>query len=167
MQLSTSFDNRVGRLIGIIRMASIVVLNGPNLNLLGVREPAIYGDQKLADIQQNLESVAEAAGHQIQFSQHNAEHEIIERIHQAFSLAVDFILINPAAFTHTSIAIRDAFLATKIPFIEVHLSNVHSREAFRQHSYLSDIAQGVICGFGALSYELALRAAFKQLDENN
>ena len=148
-------------------MASIVVLNGPNLNLLGVREPAVYGDQKLADIHQTLESVAVAAGHQIQFSQHNAEHEIVERIHQAFARAVDFILINPAAFTHTSIAIRDAFLATEIPFIEVHLSNVHSREAFRRHSYLSDIAQGVICGFGALSYELALRAALKLLDESN
>ncbi len=148
-------------------MAIIVVLNGPNLNLLGVREPAIYGNQKLADIQQNLESIATAAGHQIQFSQHNAEHEIIERIHQAFAAVVDFILINPAAFTHSSIAIRDAFLATKIPFIEIHLSNIHSRESFRQHSYLSDIAEGVICGFGALSYELALQAAFKQLDESN
>ncbi len=148
-------------------MASIVVLNGPNLNLLGVREPAIYGDQTLQDIQQKLESVADRSGHQIQFSQHNAEHEIIERIHDAFAKSVDFILINPAAFTHTSIAIRDAFLATGIPFIEVHLSNVHARESFRKHSYLSDIAKGVICGFGALGYEFALKAAFTHLEQSN
>jgi 3-dehydroquinate dehydratase-2 len=140
-------------------MANILVLNGPNLNLLGVREPGLYGSQTLADIESALGSKAQALGHCVDFFQSNAEHALIDRIHQAFREGSDFILINPGAYTHTSIALRDAFLATRIPFIEVHLSNVHAREPFRKHSYLSDIAKGVICGFGALGYELALTAA--------
>jgi 3-dehydroquinate dehydratase-2 len=140
-------------------MANILVLNGPNLNLLGVREPGLYGSQTLADIESALGSKAQTLGHCVDFFQSNAEHALIDRIHQAFREGSDFILINPGAYTHTSIALRDAFLATRIPFIEVHLSNVHAREPFRKHSYLSDIAKGVICGFGALGYELALTAA--------
>ncbi|NOQ15025.1 MAG: type II 3-dehydroquinate dehydratase [Methyloprofundus sp.] len=140
-------------------MAKITILNGPNLNLLGVREPGHYGNKTLADIQKSTESLATQAGHTLNFYQNNAEHEIVELIHQAFADQVDFIIINPAAFTHTSVAIRDALLATKIPFIEVHLSNVHAREPFRKHSYFSDIAEGVICGLGATGYELALQAA--------
>ncbi len=146
-------------------MAKITILNGPNLNLLGIREPGLYGNQTLSDIQHSTEELAEKLGHLLNFEQNNAEHEMIELIHQAFADQVDFIIINPAAFTHTSIAIRDALLATKIPFIEVHLSNVHAREPFRKHSYLSDIAQGVICGLGALGYELALQAAHQTLLE--
>ncbi|MBP1151982.1 MULTISPECIES: type II 3-dehydroquinate dehydratase [Methylocaldum] len=140
-------------------MANILVLNGPNLNLLGFREPGLYGSQTLGDIESALDSKAQALGCHLDFFQSNAEHELIDRIHQAFRESIDFILINPGAYTHTSIALRDAFLATRIPFIEVHLSNVHAREPFRKHSYLSDIAKGVICGFGALGYELALTAA--------
>lgn len=148
-------------------MANISVLNGPNLNLLGTREPGLYGNLTLEDIRIKLESLAAETGHQLHFFQSNAEHEIIDQIHQAYSQTVDFIVINPAAFTHTSIALRDSLLATSIPFIEVHLSNIHARETFRKTSYLSDIACGVICGFGALSYELALLAAFKKLAENS
>jgi len=144
-------------------MATITVINGPNLNLLGLREPNYYGNQTLADIRQSLEQKAAELGHELEFHQNNAENEIVEHIHQAFQTKVDFIIINPAAFTHTSIAIRDAMLATRIPFIEVHLSNVHAREAFRSHSYLSDIAVGVICGLGAIGYELALRAAHQNI----
>ncbi|GAB3110311.1 type II 3-dehydroquinate dehydratase [Aestuariicella hydrocarbonica] len=144
-------------------MATILVLHGPNLNLLGTREPEIYGATTLADINLQLSERCQSAGHQLQCLQSNAEHELIDRIHSAKTEGVDFILINPAAFTHTSVAIRDALAGVEIPFIELHLSNVHSREAFRQHSYLSDIAQGVICGFGAQSYDLALSAAFSQL----
>jgi 3-dehydroquinate dehydratase-2 len=144
-------------------MATIWVLNGPNLNLLGLREPSLYGHKTLADIQQSLTGSALALNHHLQFSQHNAEHELINCLHQAYQQQVDFIIINPAAFTHTSIALRDAFLATKIPFIEVHLSNVHAREPFRKHSYFSDIAKGVICGLGAIGYELALQAAHQIL----
>ncbi len=140
-------------------MAKITILNGPNLNLLGIREPGHYGNKTLADIHQSVESLAKIAGNTLNFYQNNAEHEIVELIHQAFADQVDFIIINPAAFTHTSVAIRDALLATKIPFIEVHLSNVHAREPFRKHSYFSDIAEGVICGLGASGYELALQAA--------
>lgn len=147
-------------------MAKILVLNGPNLNLLGVREPTVYGTLRLEDIQTRAEALATDAGHQLQFLQSNAEHELVERIHEAYRQEVDFIVINPAAFTHTSIALRDALLATAIPFVEVHLSNVHAREPFRRHSYLSDIAQGVICGFGAIGYEIALQAVFEKLDEN-
>ncbi|WP_428355271.1 type II 3-dehydroquinate dehydratase [Methyloprofundus sp.] len=146
-------------------MAKITVLNGPNLNLLGIREPGHYGNKTLADIQKNSESFATNAGHSLKFYQKNAEHELVELVHQAFSDQVDFIIINPAAFTHTSVAIRDALLATKIPFIEVHLSNVHARESFRKHSYFSDIAEGVICGLGATGYELALQAAHQILLE--
>lgn len=146
-------------------MATITVLNGPNLNLLGVREPGLYGNKTLKDIENSVKSEANNLGHQLDFHQSNAEHEIVEMIHNAFHLQVDFIIINPAAFTHTSVAIRDALLATKIPFIEVHLSNVHAREAFRAHSYFSDIAVGVICGLGATGYELALQAAHQILVE--
>lgn len=146
-------------------MAAISVLNGPNLNLLGLREPGHYGVKTLAEIQQTLEKQATLLNHQLSFHQNNAEHEIVELIHQAYTNAVDFIIINPAAFTHTSVAIRDALLATKIPFIEVHLSNVHAREPFRKHSYFSDIAKGIICGLGATGYELALQAANQILAE--
>ncbi|MCX7095704.1 MAG: type II 3-dehydroquinate dehydratase [Methylobacter sp.] len=148
-------------------MATITVLNGPNLNLLGVREPSLYGHQTLADIQQTLEQKAAELGHRLNFYQNNAEHRIVELIHEAYHAHVDFIIINPAAFTHTSVAIRDALLATKIPFIEVHLSNVYAREPFRKHSYFSDIAKGVICGLGATGYPLALVAADQILAERN
>jgi 3-dehydroquinate dehydratase-2 len=146
-------------------MSTITVLNGPNLNLLGVREPGLYGNKTLQDIQDSLQKQAAELGHALNFFQSNAEHVIIEHIHQAYQQGVDFIIINPAAFTHTSVAIRDALLATKIAFIEVHLSNVHAREAFRRHSYFSDIAVGVICGLGARGYELALQAAHQILQE--
>lgn len=144
-------------------MANILVIHGPNLNLLGTREPGIYGADTLESINKTLADIARHAGHNLYTSQSNAEHELINRIHDARNEAIHFILINPAAFTHTSVALRDALAAVSIPFIEVHLSNVHKREAFRHHSYFSDIAQGVICGFGAHSYELALQAAIKQL----
>jgi 3-dehydroquinate dehydratase-2 len=146
-------------------MATITVLNGPNLNLLGIREPGLYGNKTLKDIENLVKSEAINLGHQLDFRQSNAEHEIVEMIHNAFHNHIDFIIINPAAFTHTSVAIRDALLATKIPFIEVHLSNIHAREAFRAHSYFSDIAVGVICGLGATGYELALQAAHQILVE--
>ncbi len=148
-------------------MANILVLNGPNLNLLGVREPGVYGSQTLPTIENSLATLASVRGHSIAFLQSNAEHALIDRIHLGFAEGIDFILINPGAFTHTSIALRDALLATKIPFIEVHLSNVHAREPFRHHSYLSDIAKGVICGLGALGYELALQAALHELDNRS
>ncbi len=147
-------------------MAQITVLNGPNLNLLGTREPEIYGSDTLADIKHRLCILANQAGHQLGFHQSNAEHILVDQIHQAWSQKTAFILINPAAFTHTSVALRDAFLATRIPFIEVHLSNVHAREPFRRHSYLSDIAKGVICGFGAQGYEFALQAAIHFINGN-
>ncbi len=146
-------------------MARLTILNGPNLNLLGVREPSLYGNKTLKDIENSVTSTASSLGHEISFHQSNAEYEIIELIHTAYHQQVDFIIINPAAFTHTSVAIRDALLATKIPFIEVHLSNVHAREPFRAHSYFSDIAIGVICGLGAKGYELALHAAHQILQE--
>ncbi|WP_439134530.1 type II 3-dehydroquinate dehydratase [Pseudomaricurvus sp.] len=146
-------------------MATILVLHGPNLNLLGTREPEIYGATTLEDINQSLTTRCQANGHQLLTLQSNAEHVLIDRIHAAKAEGVDFILINPAAFTHTSIALRDALAGVEIPFIELHLSNVHSRESFRHHSYLSDIAQGVICGFGAQSYELALSAALEKLSQ--
>ncbi len=146
-------------------MALISVLNGPNLNLLGIREPGLYGHKTLADIKTALESLAVTLNHHLSFVQSNAEHQLVEHIHQAYKDSVDFMIINPAAFTHTSVALRDALLATKIPFIEVHLSNVHAREPFRKHSYFSDIACGVICGLGALGYELALQAAHQILTE--
>jgi 3-dehydroquinate dehydratase-2 len=142
-------------------MARMLVLNGPNLNLLGSREPGLYGQDTLADIEQRLAGLA--AGHEIACFQSNAESELIDRIHQAGADGVDFILINPAALTHTSIALRDALLGVGIPFIEVHLSNVFAREPFRHRSYLSDIAVGVISGLGAQGYELALAAALRRL----
>jgi 3-dehydroquinate dehydratase II len=147
-------------------VAKILVLNGPNLNLLGVREPGLYGQQTLEMIRARLEYVAAEADCGLVFYQSNAEHELVERIQDALQQAVDFILINPAAFTHTSIAIRDALLATRIPFIEVHLSNVYAREPFRKHSYLSDVAHGVISGFGAFGYEMALQAAIQTIGES-
>lgn len=147
-------------------MASILVINGPNLNLLGSREPALYGARTLADINERLTAQCQAAGHQLECLQSNAEYVIIDRIHAAAQEGVAFILINPAALTHTSIALRDALLATRIPFIEIHLSNVHSREAFRQHSYLADIAVGTIVGLGDQGYELALQAALARLNTN-
>jgi len=144
-------------------MAKLLILNGPNLNLLGEREPGHYGTDTLATINQRLDSAAQVAGHTLTSFQSNAEHELVDQIHAAKKDGVAFIIINPAAFTHTSVAIRDAFSATNIPFIEIHLSNVHAREAFRHHSFFSDIAVGVICGLGAIGYELALQAAIKQL----
>ncbi|AOW83758.1 type II 3-dehydroquinate dehydratase [Vibrio mimicus] len=140
----------------------ILVLNGPNLNLLGLREPAHYGSQTLEQIVSTLREQAQKAGIELEHLQSNREYELIEAIHQAFG-KVDFIIINPAAFTHTSVALRDALLGVAIPFIEVHLSNVHAREPFRHHSYLSDKAQGVICGLGAQGYEFALSAAIRAL----
>lgn len=145
-------------------MATILVLHGPNLNLLGQREPDKYGATTLAEINRVLQERASDAGHHLLHLQSNAEYELIERIHAARAEGVDFILINPAAFTHTSVALRDALLAVSIPFIEVHLSNIHRREKFRHHSYFSDIAEGVICGLGAAGYRLALDAALERLD---
>lgn len=144
-------------------MALILVLNGPNLNLLGTREPGIYGSASLADIVRWLEDSATAKRHTLQHLQSNSESALIERVHQAGRDNVDFILINPAAFTHTSVALRDALLAVKIPFIEIHLSNVFAREPFRHHSYLSDVAVGVISGLGPQGYLLALEAAHARL----
>ena len=147
-------------------MATILVLNGPNLNLLGVREPGHYGHVTLAGIEERLRGLASDLGLSLGFRQSNAEHELIDAIHQAPAQGVTFILFNPAAFTHTSIALRDALAAVAIPFIEVHLSNVHAREPFRRHSYFSDLAVGVISGLGATGYELALRAAAERLARN-
>lgn len=144
-------------------MATILVLHGPNLNMLGQREPGVYGATTLADINQKLGARCVDQGHHFQMLQSNAEYELIDRIHDAKREDVNFIIFNPAAFTHTSVALRDALLAVDIPFIEVHLSNVYKREVFRHHSYFSDIAVGVICGLGAQGYELALDAALQQL----
>lgn len=144
-------------------MATILVLHGPNLNLLGAREPEIYGAATLDDINARLQAQCIEHGHHFQTLQSNAEYELIERVHDARREGVNFIIINPAAFTHTSVALRDALLASEIPFIEVHLSNVHGREPFRRHSYFSDVARGVICGLGPLGYELALSAALAEL----
>ncbi len=140
-------------------MSHILVIHGPNLNLLGTREPEVYGADTLAAINQNLNQMAQKNGVSLQTFQSNNEGEIVSCIQQAANNQVDFIIINPAAYTHTSVAIRDAFLATRIPFIETHLSNVYAREEFRMHSYLSDLAVGVIGGFGKNSYMLALEAA--------
>ena len=143
----------------------ILVLNGPNLNMLGVREPTHYGSLSLAAIEQNLQNLA--AQHQVALDcfQSNSEEKLIDKIHQSFQ-QVDFIIINPAAFTHTSVALRDALLAVAIPFVEVHLSNVHKREPFRHHSYFSDVAQGVICGLGARGYEFAFQFALEHLQNS-
>ncbi|MCS4504322.1 3-dehydroquinate dehydratase 1 [wastewater metagenome] len=147
-------------------MATLLLINGPNLNLLGRREPAHYGQASLESIEKGLVGRARAAGSELACFQSNAEHEIVERIHRAADDAVDFIIINPAAFTHTSVAIRDALLGVAIPFIEVHLSNVHAREPFRRHSYLSDRAVGVIAGLGADGYEYALDAALRRAGQD-
>lgn len=147
-------------------MAKLLLLNGPNLNLLGSREPDIYGSDTLEDIAQRLTKQAENNNHSLEHFQSNAESELVEKIHQAGEDNVAFILINPAAFTHTSIALRDALLGTDIPFIEIHLSNVHQREEFRQHSFFSDIALGTIVGLGAHGYELALQAATRHLEKH-
>ncbi len=144
-------------------MANILLLNGPNLNLLGTREPGVYGAETLAEIEDRLSKLAKKAHHSLNAFQSNAESDLVNRVHQAAKDKVDFILLNPAAFTHTSIALRDALLGTAIPFIEIHLSNVYQREDFRQHSYFSDIAKGTIIGLGAQGYELALQAALSQL----
>ena len=146
-------------------MATILVLHGPNLNLLGDREPDIYGQVTLADINRDLATLATERGHHLLAMQSNAEYELVERIHDARREGVNFILINPAAFTHTSVALRDALAAVAIPFIEIHLSNTHAREPFRQHSYFSDLARGVICGLGAQGYELGLLAAIRGLEQ--
>ncbi len=143
-------------------MAKILVLHGPNLNLLGTREPEVYGSDTLADIDGRLTDQASAAGHSLEAFQSNAEHELIDRVHSARG-EVDFILINPGAYGHTSIALRDALLGVSIPFIEVHISNVFTRETFRQHSYLSDVAVGLVTGLGAYGYELALNAAIRRI----
>lgn len=142
-----------------------LVLHGPNLNLLGEREPEVYGTTTLAEIDASLTELAKNKGHELSAFQSNAEHDLIDQIHAAKKSGVDFILINPGAFTHTSIAIRDAMLGTQLPFIEVHLSNVFSREEFRQHSFLSDIAVAVISGLGAYGYELALLGAERHLQQ--
>ena len=147
-------------------MATVLVINGPNLNLLGKREPHLYGSTTLAQIVQMLEIEAKALGHILEHFQSNAEHELIDRIHLAREQGVAWIIINPGAYTHTSIALRDALLGVAIPFIEVHLSNVFARESFRQHSYLSDVAIGVISGLGAPGYLYALMAINQRLKEN-
>lgn len=146
-------------------MAKLLVLHGPNLNLLGSREPEIYGTDTLADIDARLQSMATTAGHDLACLQSNGEHVLIERIHQARTEGVGFIVINPGAFTHTSIALRDALLGVEIPFIEIHLSNVQAREEFRRTSYLSEIAKAVISGCGAQGYEFALQAAMAQVEQ--
>ena len=146
-------------------MPDLLVVNGPNLNLLGTREPEHYGLDTLENINKRLEQQASAQGYSLECVQSNAEVELIEHIHRAEAEGVRFILINPAAFTHTSVALRDALSGVGIPFIEIHLSNVHAREAFREHSYFSDIAVGVISGLGALGYELALQAAMENLQK--
>lgn len=144
----------------------ILLLNGPNLNLLGTREPQIYGGNTLDAIEKRLKQLAKEAGAQLDTYQSNVEGELVNRIQQAARDSVGFIIINPAAYTHTSVAMRDALTAVGIPFIEVHLSNVHAREAFRHHSYFTDIAVGVISGLGATGYELALAYALAQIKRN-
>ena len=144
-------------------MAQILLLNGPNLNLLGKREPGIYGSLTLAQIEYQCQSKCQQAGISLDCKQSDAEHLLIDAVHEAQEQGVQFIVINPAAFTHTSVALRDALLGVNIPFIEVHLSNVYKREVFRHHSYLSDIAEGVICGLGAHGYYFAMDAAIGRL----
>ncbi|MDH3439526.1 MAG: type II 3-dehydroquinate dehydratase [Gammaproteobacteria bacterium] len=146
-------------------MASLLLLNGPNLNLLGTREPGVYGNATLDSIESRMAERAAELGHELAAFQSNAEHEIVDRVQQAGRDGIDFILLNPGAFTHTSVSIRDALLAVGIPFIEVHLSNVFAREDFRHSSYFSDIAAGCIFGLGAYGYEIALQAASRQLSE--
>ncbi|MEC7790002.1 MAG: type II 3-dehydroquinate dehydratase [Pseudomonadota bacterium] len=148
-------------------MRHILLLHGPNLNLLGTREPSHYGHQTLADINRLASQTAAGKGFQLASFQSNAENALIERVHAAATDGTEFIVINPAGFTHTSVALRDALAGVAIPFIEVHLSNVHARESFRRHSYFSDLALGVIAGFGAMSYELALEAAIAHLESGH
>ena len=147
------------------KKASILVIQGPNLNLLGTREPAVYGKTTLEDIHQKLGEIAKTQSVELSTYQSNHEGELIDRIQKAKQDGVDFIIINPGAFTHTSVALRDVLAVVAIPFTEVHLSNIHQREEFRKHSYLSDIATGVICGLGAIDYELALQAAITRLQK--
>jgi len=147
-------------------MAKILVLHGPNLNLLGTREPEVYGRVTLADIDAGLMAAAKAAGHELATFQSNAEHALIDRVHAARDEAVAWIVINPGGYTHTSVALRDALAGVAIPFVEVHLSNVQARESFRHHSYFSDIAFGVISGFGADSYRMALDFILRRLPTN-
>jgi 3-dehydroquinate dehydratase-2 len=161
---SPAFLNRP-LLINETRMAKVLVLHGPNLNLLGTREPTHYGNASLEDINQALHQLANDTGNSVVCFQNNAEFELIERIHSAGRDGTQFIIINPAAFTHTSVALRDALMAVGIPFVEVHLSNVHAREAFRHHSYFSDVAQAVICGMGPYGYEAAVHFAFARLKQ--
>ena len=142
-----------------------LVLNGPNLNLLGEREPEVYGTTTLAEIDANIIALAAEQGHELSCVQSNAEHELVDQLHAAKKSGIDFVIINPGAFTHTSITLRDAFLGTQLPFIEVHLSNVFAREEFRRHSYLSDIAVAVISGLGAYGYELALLGAIRHFQK--
>jgi 3-dehydroquinate dehydratase-2 len=144
-------------------MARLLVLNGPNLNLLGSREPGIYGSTSLEAVENRCRRLAQSLGHELMVFQSNAEHRLVERVHEAAVQEVAFVVINPAAFTHTSVALRDALVGVGIPFIEVHLSNVYRREAFRRRSYFSDVAIGVICGLGAQGYELAIQAADQRL----
>jgi len=147
------------------KKASILVIQGPNLNLLGTREPEVYGKTTLEDIHQRLGEIAKTQSIELNTYQSNHEGELIDRIQKAKQDGVDFIIINPGAFTHTSVALRDVLAGVAIPFTEVHLSNIHQREEFRKHSYLSDIATGVICGLGAIGYELALQAAIARLNK--
>ncbi len=144
-------------------MSTFLLLNGPNLNLLGSREPDVYGATRLGEIEARCQELASEQGHKLSSYQSNAEHDLIDRVQQAGEDGVDFIIFNPGAFTHTSIALRDAFLAVAIPFIEIHLSNTFAREEFRHHSYFSDIALGCLFGFGAYGYELALHAANRHI----
>jgi len=144
-------------------VAKILVLHGPNLNLLGTREPQIYGHATLAQIDADLAAQAAGRGHDVESFQSNAEHELIERAHHARNDGTAFMLINPGGFTHTSVALRDALAAAAVPFIEVHLSNIHAREPFRRHSYFSDLAVGLVCGLGPIGYSLALSAAIARL----
>lgn len=161
-RIAANFGNLV---VNNPRMAKLLLINGPNLNLLGSREPEVYGRTRLVEVEQRLAARAAELGHELTAFQSNAEHEIIERVQKAVPDGVDFILLNPGAFTHTSIAIRDALLGAAIPFIEIHVSNIFAREAFRQRSYLSDVAAGCLFGFGTFGYEMALEAASRQLDE--
>jgi 3-dehydroquinate dehydratase-2 len=140
-------------------MSDFLLINGPNLNLLGSREPEVYGATRLEDIEKRSVEYAAELGHTLTCFQSNAEHELIDRVQQAATDGVDFIILNPGAFTHTSVALRDAFLAVQIPFIEIHLSNTFAREEFRHHSFFSDIAKSCLFGFGAYGYELAVQAA--------
>ena len=144
-------------------MARLLLLNGPNLNLLGTREPGLYGSATLASVAQRAAEVAKESGHELEAFQSNSEAELIERIHKTAGDGTAFAIFNPGAFTHTSVALRDALLGVKLPFIEVHLSNTHAREPFRKHSYFTDIAAGCVLGLGAYGYELAVRAALERL----